>query len=101
MIFTVVPVLEEIMKTTAAIFAHSSILSIHIVFGAVEAIIDLLSPGYDDWPAALTSLGSHAFLGWLTQTIWQASTNIWLAIASAAVAHILWNTAVIFFRPLR
>lgn len=100
-IWLAAPLVEESLKTGLALLLGTSLFISHLLFGLAEGIFDVLRPGRDDLPAGISGLISHGVYGWLTQTVWLASGNIWLGVAAALVVHMLWNAAVVLLARRR
>lgn len=86
------PIVEELIKTTAAAVSKTSLWQVHLLFGVAEGIHDLLTKG--GWLAALLSIAAHTFFGFLT--LWG---TLWAGLAAgvllASGAHLLWNAFIV------
>jgi hypothetical protein len=100
-IFSLVPLIEEMLKTGFALLFNSSVLYTHLTFGLVEAVFDVLRPGHNQAPAGVVGIISHGLYGWLTYKVLTLSGSVWLAMASAVALHSLWNAGVIFLAPAK
>lgn len=88
---TLVPVLEESLKTGMAFLCQTSIIGTHGVFGAVEFAWDCAKPGPGRWLPALSGLLSHLLYGFLTYWIFGITGNLGLGVLAAALVHMAWN----------
>ncbi|MGI6703928.1 MAG: hypothetical protein ACOX42_07965 [Clostridia bacterium] len=87
-----VPVMEETLKTLAAVVFGAGIVPTHLVFGMVEALYDLYSsPAAYSTIAAALSIASHMLFGTATWFILRYSGSVVLAVLAASVLHSLWN----------
>jgi len=88
------PLLEETAKTAVALALRASILWTHVVFGLIEALVELRRRGLKGLSAGWLGLASHSVFGLITS--WFYSRNGFLpALAPAYLAHAAWNMAVI------
>jgi hypothetical protein len=92
-VWLAIPVMEEVLKSGAALFAGASIAATHLTFGAVEAVYEVSGRRPSPTAAGL-ALATHALLGLLTSALFLLSRSIGLAVASAVVAHTLYNRIV-------
>lgn len=91
----IVPVLEEVIKTGAALFTGSSVTFVHCVFGLVEAIHDYTASRRFGLWSALSSLTSHAFFGQVTLAGFYLTSSWIFGIAAAIILHIFLNYVVV------
>jgi len=96
-----IPPLEEILKTGAAIGIGTAVPLVHGVFGLLEAIHDYwASPRWGFW-AGLSSIGSHYFFGWATLLSYRLWGSWLLAILLVSAAHILGTLVMVgYLTPL-
>lgn len=91
------PVVEEVFKSVPAYLMGISILSVHVVFGVIEGAYEWKNcRSYRCLPAVLSVIG-HSLFGLTATTILFLQGNIFLAVAGAAVLHLLWNISVVKF----
>jgi hypothetical protein len=82
-----VPVMEETLKTLAAVVFGAGIVPTHLVFGMVEALYDLYSsPAAYSTIAAALSIASHMLFGTATWFILRYSGSVVLAVLAASGA---------------
>jgi hypothetical protein len=91
-----VPILEEILKTSAAILLGTSIYYAHFSFGLVEAIWDMKANNNGFRPAVF-SLVTHSIFGLITIIVYRLSGFLTLGITFSIIVHILWNSYIIRF----
>jgi hypothetical protein len=100
-IFSLIPMVEEGLKTGLALFFRGSIFYTHLTFGLAEAILDVLRPGRSQVPAGIMGIISHGIYGWITTRVYAFTGNLWMAWAMSIVLHGLWNAGVIFLAPAK
>jgi hypothetical protein len=96
---TVVPLVEELLKTGLAVLLQASLWWVHVGFGALEASLDIRQRprpapmvGY---LAAWCSVIGHGAFGAVTMWGW-SSTGSWLwGYALGSGLHLLWNVWVV------
>lgn len=93
-IYSIIPLVEEVIKTSAAIVFNASIFGTHGVFGAVEAVYDYATATQKKWSAAIISIVSHFIFGGITVLIYN-SYGLVIAILTATMLHTSWNTLVV------
>lgn len=96
-IIWVIPWLEEVIKTGAALLVGTSIPLTHGVFGLVEAVHDCMTSRRWGFWAGLASVVSHWFFGQITQYFLSQMGYWLLGVGVAAVAHVSWNLAITRF----
>ncbi|NLT94969.1 MAG: hypothetical protein GXW85_05445 [Clostridia bacterium] len=89
-----VPIIEEVLKTYAAILLGASIFYAHFAFGFLEAIWDMKVNSNGFLPAVF-SLVTHSFFGFLTIIIYNLSGFFTLGICLSIIVHGLWNSYII------
>ncbi len=97
-IITIVPVLEELLKTGSAALLSASLWWVHLGFGFLEAVSDILQRprpfplvGY---VAAWCSLVGHG--AFAAVTVWGLSSTgslMWGLLLGSGL-HLLWNVSV-------
>lgn len=96
-----VPILEETVKTAAALFFDTSIIYTHGVFGLFEAFHDYFSSRRLGLISGLTALSSHWIFGWVTSYVINY-TQSWLAgIVAASLLHTYFNYMMLHFFRLK
>lgn len=92
----VVPLLEEMAKTTFAIFLKTNIIGTHFIFGCIEGIYDVMtsSKKIGKW-AAVASIVSHSFFGIVTHLTYAKTNYSMIAIIVAWIFHSGWNWYVV------
>ncbi|SCX78625.1 hypothetical protein [Alkaliphilus peptidifermentans] len=87
-----VPFIEEVSKTLIALMLRASILGAHCVFGVIEGIYDIKTSSKSIGKlAALASIVSHSFFGWVTYAVYSKTGFISVSILIAWVLHSSWN----------
>jgi hypothetical protein len=98
-LITLVPPLEELLKTGATILLQASIWWVHLGFGLLEAAVNLgrnpRSLPEVGFLAAIGSIVGHAAFGVIT--LWgQSRSGHWLGgLALGSGLHLLWNMWVV------
>lgn len=96
-IIWLVPVLEEVTKTSVALLWHAPLLITHIFFGAVEAVYDMATSPETGMAAGLLSVFGHALFGYAVVLGLQRFDSILIGAAAGILLHILWNSVVMKF----
>lgn len=94
-IFTYGPAVEEAAKTLLAWYLDADILATHITFGLLEGCYDWLAGSPNGLKAAASSVAGHTLFGIITIVMIRFTGSVWLAVAGAIVAHVVWNTLII------
>ena len=91
------PIMEELTKTLCSYYLAADILVTHVVFGILEAGYDWynVSNRQRGMYAAAASVVGHSLFGILTLIGLHVSGSIWIAIAGASCAHVVWNITLI------
>lgn len=89
----IIPLVEEVSKTIIAILIGGSIIGVHVIFGIIEAIYDLLhTKNKNAAPiAAILSIISHSIFGIISYYIYLWTGWLVLAIIIATIIHSTWN----------
>ncbi|SET19402.1 hypothetical protein [Anaerobranca gottschalkii] len=87
-------IIEEILKTYGG-YLIAQILLTHVIFGLVEAIIDIKNNGKKGIYPAIFSLLGHAAFGYLTLTVFRLTENLFYSILTGIFAHIIYNSLVV------
>ncbi len=90
------PIVEEALKSLLAYSLAADILVTHLVFGAIEGLVDWLYNHKDGYLSASLSVIGHAVFGFVTVSILVYTSSIWLGIWGGITIHLLWNIAVIW-----
>lgn len=97
-IITIVPVLEELLKTGSSVLMSASLWWVHLGFGALEAVSDILQRprpfpvvGYI---AAWCSLVGHGAFAAVTIWGWAATGSLLWGLLLGSGLHLLWNVSV-------
>lgn len=87
-----IPFIEEFMKTFSALLLNTNLLAVHLVFGVIEGGYDLFtsSKKIGKW-AAIASILSHGFFGYITLLTYNRSQSIVIGIVIAWIFHSGWN----------
>lgn len=97
-ITTVVPPLEEVLKSGVANILGVSILYTHVVFGALEAIYDLVfspKPEKTGIVAGTVALGGHTLFGYVTVAVFSYTGVFWLGVVLGSIVHLAWNRLIL------
>ncbi|WP_242950338.1 hypothetical protein [Clostridium formicaceticum] len=91
-----VPLLEEMAKTTFAFSLKTSIIGTHFIFGCIEGIYDIFtsSKKIGKW-AAVASILSHSFFGMITYLTYTKTNISFIAILVSWIFHSGWNWYVV------
>lgn len=90
----IIPVWEEIIKTSGALLIGASVPLTHGVFGLVEAVHDSVASRRLGLWAGLASVVSHLLFGETTYYVFRM-TGVWISgVTAAALLHIYLNFMV-------
>ncbi|MDR5659187.1 hypothetical protein RH915_06765 [Serpentinicella sp. ANB-PHB4] len=91
-LIVLIPFIEEMAKSTAAIVLKTNFIGVHFVFGCIEGIYDYIysNKKIGKW-AALASVISHTFFGSVTFLIYTTTQRALLGILVAWIFHSTWN----------
>jgi hypothetical protein len=93
-IAVIVPILEEVLKTSIAVLLGASIFYAHFTFGLMEAIWDM-KVNINGFRPALYSLITHSIFGFITIIVYKLSGFLTLGISVSIIVHVLWNSYII------
>ncbi|MDN5346480.1 MAG: hypothetical protein PWP65_44 [Clostridia bacterium] len=93
-IITLAPLLEEGFKTGLASWFSTSIVGTHLVFGATEAVFELLGKKAN-LKAALVALTGHTLFGVLTWWAYIAFGSFFPALMAGSMVHLAWNFLIV------
>ncbi len=95
-IVLVAPGLEESFKTGAALLLGAPVFGVHVAFGGLEAVYDLVTGtgAGRRVGAAAAGLAGHTLFGALTVAAAEASGSWPLGVAAAYFVHVGWNALV-------
>ena len=92
---TFIPIVEESLKSLAALVLGASLINTHSVFGAIEAGYEIVgAKSISGVLGGLSSFAAHGVLGLVTFWVFRISGNLLLGIGAAAVLHSLWNSLI-------
>ena len=95
-VYTVVPFIEESLKTLLGFFIGGSILISHFVFGLCEALYDFYKGDRKvNFRASLMSVLSHILFGIMTILLIGRLGGLVLPILAVSFFHCLWNKIAI------
>ncbi len=94
-IIWVIPWLEEVIKTSMAIFSGASLILTHGFFGLVEAFHDYLASPRWGMLAGFFSIMSHWFYGWVTVVLYEQTSSWLVGLFCAGVLHVFWNYVMV------
>ena len=90
-----IPLTEEVLKTGLAWLLGANLLGTHSVFGIIEFFWDLFQPGRGQWLPGFTGFLSHLFFGFITQWIYQMTTNLLLGMIVGTAFHVGFNQLIL------
>lgn len=90
-----VPLVEEVAKTGAALAVGAPIVATHVVFGLIEAGYDIIKPSRVGLLAGLVGLAGHFTFGLAAGLVYGRYGSGPAAIAAATLAHVFFNAIVI------
>ncbi len=94
-VVTLVPLLEEVIKSMTAYFTGSPLLLTHGVFGLVEGLHDVYVRKGQSFLPFYLSLGGHLAFGAITHFIYISTGVLGYGILTAAAVHGIWNLSII------
>jgi hypothetical protein len=89
-----VPVVEEVSKTAAAVLFGGDILLTHLSFGAVEGFWEYFDRR-NGFYAGLAALASHSVFGFITLSVYRYYGSLPPALGAGFLVHTTWNYLVI------
>lgn len=93
-VFTLSPVVEEMLKTVLAYSFDADILITHISFGLIEAVYDWVQTRR--LVGVVLSVVGHGLFGFATLLVIRAA-GVYVGLAAGIVSHLLWNTVMLKF----
>lgn len=90
----ITPILEEGLKTGLAFFFRTSILSVHLLFGMIEGIYDLIT-AKQGISAGLMSVVWHGVFGGVTIFVSSIMGNLVYGLLAAIFLHYIGNNLVV------
>lgn len=90
-VFWGIPLVEEGIKTLAAVYFQAALIGTHFVFGVVEGAYDLLRPTKTGRWSGLLSVMGHTLFGVVTWLLLQYGWPLYLAVMVSGFMHSLWN----------
>lgn len=88
------PLVEELAKTLTAISLGAALLWTHVLFGVLEALVEIKRRGTKGLAPGGAALVSHSIFGLLTAGLYGRG-GILPALAVTYLAHATWNGAVV------
>ncbi len=85
------PVVEETVKTGAAVLLSVSVPLVHLGFGIAELAFDVLTGKSGASFGLVAAAAVHWVFGLVTVAMFQALDSVVLAVLAAATIHGLWN----------
>ncbi len=104
-IITLVPVVEELLKTGLAALLGAAVWWVHIGFGVIEGLFDI-SQRPNPVPqlgylAAWCSVIGHGAFGSVTIWAWSQTGSVYWGLATGMGLHLLWNVWIVRITQLR
>lgn len=94
-IISFIPIVEEVLKSLAAVYLGGSLVTAHLIFGTVEACYEISgAKGLKGVVGGFNSMAVHGILGLVTLGILTLTNSLWLGIGAASVLHSLWNRLI-------
>lgn len=90
----VTPVVEEMLKTVAALVLGADIILTHGVFGTIEAVYDVNTAPKRGVSAALVSFWGHLMFGAAANIGYLLYGHVGSAILAGAILHLAWNVFI-------
>lgn len=88
------PLVEEMAKTTAALLIQGTVPLVHLGFGLAELTYDVIWLRGSIGPGALVTVLGHLVLGLVTLIIYRAFGSWAAAVGAAVTLHVIWNWLV-------
>lgn len=94
-IVSLIPIVEEVLKSLGAVYLGGSLVTTHFVFGAVEACYEIFgAQSFKEILGGFSSLATHGAMGLVTFGVLVLTDSLWLGIGAASVLHSLWNRMI-------
>lgn len=91
----IIPILEEMTKTSMAFILGASIPLTHLLFGLIEAIHDYVKGPRLGLLAGILSILGHGLFGWSTIWIFFLTKSLVFSILLVSTIHIIWNIVMV------
>ncbi|HBC93822.1 MAG TPA: hypothetical protein DCZ10_13240 [Pelotomaculum sp.] len=88
------PLVEESLKTAAAVLCGGNILLTHLSFGAVEGFWEYFNRR-NGYYAGLAALASHSIFGFITVSVYRFYGTLPPALGAGILVHLAWNFLVV------
>lgn len=89
------PVVEEAAKTLFAYYLGADIISVHVLFGVIEAGYDWYYRSSNELVAPLLSIVGHSMFGAGTVGILGMTGSLWLGLAAGITLHLAYNLTIV------
>ena len=89
------PVAEEAAKTLFAYYLGADLITVHAVFGVIEAGYDWQQGSRDGLTAPLLSIAGHSLFGMGSAGVLLLTGSLWLGLAAGIALHLGYNVAVV------
>ncbi len=89
------PVTEETAKTLFAYYLGADIITVHAVFGVIEALYDWFQDGGRQLSAPLLSIAGHSLFGAATASVLFITGSIWIGLVAGIVLHLVYNVIIV------
>lgn len=89
------PVAEEAAKTLFAYYLAAGIVTVHVVFGVIEALYDWFQDEARHIIAPFLSVAGHSLFGVVTAGALTFTGSVWAALAVGIVVHLAYNVSVV------
>ncbi len=94
-IVSLIPFVEEVLKSLTAVYLGGSLVTTHLIFGAIEASYEIFgAKSPKEIAGGFSSLATHGALGLVTSGVWVLTNSLWLGIGAASLLHSLWNRMI-------
>lgn len=87
-------IIEETLKTYGG-YIGGYIFLTHVVFGLVEAVIDIRNNGIKGILPGIFSVLGHAAFGYITITIYSLTGTLLYGLLSGIFSHVIYNSLVV------
>lgn len=88
------PVVEETLKTGLALIFKTPIIAVHVIFGLVEGLWEIVNKPHSIGPV-MAAWGGHTFFGLLAYVSYNITEQSGIAWMSGLLAHLVWNRLIL------
>lgn len=89
------PIAEEAAKTLFAYYLGADLITVHAVFGVIEAGYDWQQGSKEGIAAPLLSIAGHSMFGAGSAGVLLLTGSLWLCLAAGIALHLAYNVTIV------